>query len=768
VRVSEVWRRIVFLFRRGPLAAELEEEMQLHLELRAKKLSEQGIGAQEAIYTARRRFGNKTKLQEVSREIWGWNSLERLVRDIQYAFRSLIRNPAFVVTAILLLGLSIGANTALFTIANQVLLRTLPIKNPRQIVSFNWRGQFIGGSSRGWQDRFSYPAYADLRGANPDVFTGIAAEYQADVDIIYKGPAQRGVAELVSGNYFKVLGVTTALGRPLTSNDDKGRGGEPYVVLSYQYWQRRFAGDPSVLNSTLDLNGHPMTIVGIAQRGFAGYLPMTPTDVFVPMMMKAVATPTWDDMARRDSIWLRVFARLKPGVSIQYAAGSVAIPFHNALENDLKTNGRNRDFSHRYLKNSLVIEEAAKGAASIQEQFANPLYVLATMVGIILLIACVNVANLFIARASGRGKEVGIRLSLGASRASLIRLIMLESLLIAAFSGILGLLLSNWLAAAFVRLLPFENIDVAISTRPDGTVLAFTAALSIITAVLFGLLPAFQVTRPDVSPGLKNESSTISLSSGQTRLRRLLVSGEIALSLWLLFGAGLFARSLHRLMATDTGMNVSRLLAFTVDPSLHKYTPERSRRLFRDFEERIRAIPGVVAASGASVAVLADNNWQNGAHVEGYQRGVKEDFNPGWSQMLPGFFSTMGVPIVAGREFTDGDVAGRPEVVIVNETFVKRYVHGNALGLHLGWGDSGPMPFEIVGVVRDMKGGDLKEEAKPWTYTAALQNKDLGAMTFYVRTAKNPNAMAPSRSRSAATPRSRPSPVRHQNTGAAD
>ncbi len=675
--------------------------------------------------------------------MWGWTSIEQWGRDIGYGFRSLRRSPVFAATAILTLALGIGANTALFTITNQVLLRTLPVREPRQIVSLNWRGQFIGGTTRGWQNSFSYPTYTDLRNGNPGVFTGVAAQYQSDVDISDKGPAQRGVAELVSGNYFQVLGVTTARGRTLTPEDDKIKNGNPVVVLSYPYWQRRFAGDPSVLNSTLDLNGHPMTIVGVAQRGFAGYLPMNPSDVFVPLAMKTVVTPTWDDRARRDSIWLRVFARLQPAVSIQGATAAMAIPFHRALENDLQAHSRHSDFSQRYLKNSLVLEEAAKGAGSLQQEFAKPLYVLLAMVGTLLLIACVNVASLFVARAAGREKEVAIRLSLGASRASLLRLILTEGLLLAAGSGILGLALSNGLAAVLIRMLPFKNMDVAISPRPDGPVLAFTAALSLLTAVLFGLLPAVRATRPDLAPTLKNEASTVSMASGQTRIRRALVSGQVALSLLLLFGAGLFARSLHQLMAVNTGMNTSQALTFTVDPSLHKYTPDRSRELFRALQENVRAIPGVVSVSGASFAVLANNNWINGAHVESYQRRPHEEMNPGWNQMLPGFFSTMGVPMIAGRDFRNTDVAGRPEVVIVNETFVKRYVHGNPLGLHVGWGGSGPMPFEIVGVVRDMKGGDLKEKGKPWTYTAALQAKAPSAMTFYVRAAKSPTALTP-------------------------
>ncbi len=664
--------------------------------------------------------------------------------NLRFLSRSLSRNPAFVITAVLSLALGIGANTALFTITYQVLLRTLPVKDPQQIVSLEWRGQFIGGSARGFRNRFSYPAYKDLRDGNPGVFTGIAAEYQSEVDIAERGPAERGVAELVSGNYFQVLGVTPAIGRMFTPADDRVRDASPVIVLSYGYWQRHFAGDPSVLNRTIDVNGYPMTVAGVAQRGFAGFLPMDPSDIFVPLTMKSTVTPTWDDMARRDSIWLRVFGRLSPGVSSEQAASAMAIPYRRALENDLQSNGRPSGFRQRYLRNSLVFTNASKGAGSLEEQFAMPLYVLLAMVGTLLLIACANVANLLITRAATRQREIAIRLSLGASRNSLIRLIMTESLFIALLSGALGLLLSQWLAYVLVRMLPFENIGDAISTRSDWHVLAFTTVLSLLTAVFFGLFPAWQMTRPDVAPALKSEISSASLAPEQTRLRRLLVAAQIALSLLLLYGAGLFARSLHDLMAVNSGMNVSRVLSFSVDPSLQKYSPERSRRFFESLQEKIRAIPGVVSVGGASVPVLAEQNWQNGAHVEGYRPAAGEDINPGWNQMLPGFFSTMRVPIIAGREFTEADAAQSQKVVIVNETFVKRYVHGRALGLHLGWGGSGPMPFEIVGVVKDLKGGDLKEAAKPWTYTAALQDETPSAMTFYVRTGQEPITMTQS------------------------
>jgi predicted permease len=665
--------------------------------------------------------------------------------NVRFVLRSLSRSPVVTVAAVLSLSLAVGATTALFTVTNQMLLRTLPVKEPHQLVLFNWDGQFIGGSSRGFHDSFSYPAYVDFRDGNPGVFTGIAAQYQDTVDLSANGPAQRAVAELVSGNYFQVLGVQAAIGRTLMPQDDLVKNAEPYAVLSYEFWQRRFGGDPSVLNRVIDINSHPMTVVGVLQPGFAGFDRVSPSDVFVPMMMKNAITPTWDDMARRNSIWLHIFGRLAPGVTPKRAAAAMSVPLHHVLENDLAANGRNRDFVAHYLQNTLSFSEAAKGINGFEKQFAKPLYVLLAMVGTLLLIACVNIANLLVTRAAARQKEIAIRLSLGATRAAIVRLILAESFCIAISGGVFGLLLSSWLVRVLVSFLPFDNMPHAIQINPDRSVLAFAIVVTALTTLFFGLLPALEATSPDLAPTLKSEAASASLGPRQTWVRRSLVCAQVALSLVLLFGAGLFARSLNRLLHVPSGMNVSRVLEFSLDPSLHKYTPQRSREFFLALQDKVRRLPGVLSVSAVAHPVLANDNWQNTVHIEGYKSHEGEDMNPGFNQMLPGFFTTMGVPLIAGRDFSDRDTAGSPQKVIVNQTFIHRFVpHGSPLGLHLGLGGGGPMPYEIIGVVGDMKGGNLKEEAKPYTYMAALQEEKPSSMTYYVRTAQDSKAMTQS------------------------
>jgi predicted permease len=669
--------------------------------------------------------------------------MRTILADLKFVLRSLGRNPSLVAAAVLSLALGVGANTAIFTLTDQILLRELPVKEPRRLMLFQWAGQFIGGSTRGYEDSFAYPAYVELRDGNPGVFSGIAARYEDSVDITDKGLAQRGVAELVSGNYFEVLGVQAAIGRTLTPAEDRVKDGEPYAVISYEYWQRRFGGDAGVLNRAIEINGHPMTVIGVAERGFSSFEPMSPADVFVPLAMKTVVTPTWDDRVRRNSIWLRIFARLAPGVDPRAAQSAMAIPYHNVLLNDWKDAGRAPERSKRYLANKLLFTDASKGFGGFQQLFGKPLYVLLAMVGTLLLIACVNVANLLITRAAARQKEIAIRLSLGATRGSLIRLVMTESMLVAVSGGLLGVLIAMWMASLLVGILPYQNIGAVLRTTPDARIFAFTAGVSLLAAILFGSAPALQGTHPDLAVTLKSESGKLSGGSGQTRLRKLLVSAQVGLSLLLLVGAGLFARSLYTLLATNSGIETTQLLAVTIDPSLHRYTPDRARHLFVELENKLQRLPGVASASGASYPVLADVNWQNTAHVEGYHPREGEDMNPGFNQVLPGFFQTTGARLIAGRDFTERDSVGAPKVVIVNETFVKRfYPHQSPLGHRIGWGSDGPLEMEIVGVTRDIKGGNLREKAKPWTFTPVLQDETPSEVTFYLRTSLDPLSLA--------------------------
>ncbi len=730
MQVRKFLRNLVW---RERVNRDLDAEVRSYLDLLIAEKEAHGLTRDAAQRAARIELGGVEQVKERVREARAGAWLESMGRAIVYAARTLRRTPGFTVVAVLSLALGIGANTALFTLVNQMLLQLLPVREPQQLVMLTWAGQFIGGSTRGLYDTFSFPMYQDLRKGNPGAVAGLAARYQEMVDVSDHQLSQRANAELVSGNYFTLLGVKTSLGRTLLDSDDRPVNAEQCVVLSYDYWQRRFGGSAAVLNKSIQLNGQPVTIVGVAPRGFRGFEPLNPSEVFVPLAMKKIVTPTWDDRDRRDSIWLKVFARLRPGVNLQAARNGLNIPYRAALEGDLQSNGSSADFARRYRKNTLQLISAEQGYGDVREFFAKPLMILMAMVGTLLLIACGNVASLSVTRAAARQKEMAVRLAIGATRGSLLRLMITESFLIAAVSGLIGLGMAYWIAKLLVKSVPMESLAAGISIAPDSRILAFTLALSFLTTVLFGLLPALQATQPDVAPTLKNEAGAVTLGTGQTRLRRLLVAAQVALSLLLLVGAGLFARSFQKLLATDPGVRAGRLLAFSINPALHHYSPERARSLFLGLQRSLEGLPGAATASGASFPVLANVNWQNGTAVEGFENKRSESRQANWNQVLPRFFSTMGIPLIMGREFSERDGPGAPKVVIVNQTFVQTFLpHENPIGRRVGWGGP-PFDKEIVGVVQDFKGRDLKDEPFPHTFTAALQNEKPSEMTFYVQ-----------------------------------
>jgi predicted permease len=733
-RKLSVWAsRLRGLFGNRAQDEELDHEVREHLRLLTAEFERRGYSPADARNAALRQFGGVAVLKDDLHDRRGVPLIETLLRDLRYSVRSLRKSPLFAGTAILTLALGIGANTAMFTLTDQALLRALPVRNPSEIVMLGWKGPFIGGSMRGL-DTFSYPTYTELRDGNPGVLAGIAARWQDNVDIADHGPAERALAELVSGNYFDVLGVQPEIGRVLTSDDDRASDASPYCVLSYEYWSRRFGADPSILNRAIDINGRPMTVVGVAQHGFAGLALMTPSDVFVPMAMKKVVTPTWDDRTRRNSAWLKVFARLKPGVSRLKAQAAMAIPYRGALDRDLQTSKASAAFAQRYVAGSLNLTPAAGGFDHLQKSFAQPLYLMFAMVGTLLLIACVNVANLLISRAAARQTEIAVRLSVGASRMALVRLMLMESLVLSFAGGTLGLAFSYWISGLLVAFMPYDNVGQAFRTAPDPRILAFTAVVCLVAALVFGLVPALQATRP-LAGKLRGQGN---------RLRKLLVAAEVSLSLLLLVGAGLFSQSLHRLMSVDRGIDTSRLIAFHTDPSLHGYTPARARQLVLEFRSRLRSIPGVADAGGSLSAILANDNWTNTVNVQGYHPHPGEDMTIGWNAVTPGFFSTLGIPLIAGRDFNERDIGDDATALIINETFARRIApNGSAVGMRAGFGGDGPSSVEIVGVVKDMKYNGLSDKPRPFHYTPLLQDR-FPEIEMYVRTrAHDPLSLAP-------------------------
>ncbi|MEZ5366720.1 MAG: ABC transporter permease [Bryobacterales bacterium] len=726
-------------------ASDLQRELDAHLELETERLRETGLSEDDAHRAAHLDLGNATSLRETVFELGAFSRIERWLADLRYAVRSLLHNPGFAVVSILSLGLGIGAATAIFTIADQALLKALPVKDPDRLELLTWDGAFIGGSTRGWEESFSYPTFRELEAGRPEALSGIAARYQTQATLDGATSASRVSVETVSGGYFDVLGVTAVLGRTLLPEDDEERDGEPWAVLAYDCWRDRFAADPQVIGTTIRLNSYPFTVIGVAQPGFKGFESLRPADLFVPLQMQAAVTPTWDHRDRRDSIWLNIFARLAPGVDASQAEAALMLPYAGVLRQDLEAHARNQETQDRYLRNTLHFSDASQGFGGTRELVAKPLHVLIAMVGLLLLITCVNVANLFVVRSAKRAREIAVRASLGASRAAMVRLVFAECLLLAAAGAALALVVARVGAAALVRMVPSDLMGIVFETTPDWRVLGFTAAVALATALFFGLAPAIQAARRSSATALKDEAGSVASGRGHSRLRRTLVGTQVALSLILLAVAGLFGKSLEKVFEAQPGLDVETLLAFFVNPSEHGYDGERARRLALDLEQRLKLQPGVLAVGVTTDPLLAGANGQNTIAVEGYQPGQDENMQAGANYALPGFFEAAGIPLLAGRDFSERDTIGAPLAVIVDETFANRFLGSptEAVGRRVGYAlGKGPLPYEIVGVVADHKAVNLREKPIPRTYFPLLQREKVDLMTFYLRAKGAPSGLA--------------------------
>jgi predicted permease len=664
-----------------------------------------------------------------------------LLDELRYALRNLRRTPVFTIVAVGSLALGIGANTAIFSLLDQVLLRMLPVKNPQELVRLYFGSGPFRGSQRCNSDCVSYPTYRDIRDRN-QVFNGVIARWPLAMSFSEGDRTERVRGELASGNYFDVLGVQPAIGRMFTQNDDVHVNGHPLAILSYGFWQSRFGGDPTVLNRSVHVNGQPMTIVGVAARGFQGVEVGRPVEVFVPMAMKPVMTPTWNDLESRTSLWTYTLARLKPGVSMESARASMQVLGGQILQSEVGVfQGVDDSFRQRYVKKAAIVEDISRGQSSLRKQFSKPLTVLMGMVGLVLLIACANVANLLLARAAARQKEIAVRLALGAGRARVIRQLLVESTVLALAGGAVGLAIADWGGKVLLQFLPGGGQTEALSTIPDLRILLFAFGLSLATGILFGLAPALQSTRPAIASTLKDQTSGVSSGSGQARLRMTLVAGQVALSLVLLVGAGLFARSLFKLKDVDPGFRADNLTTFSVDAGSNGYSQARIRELVTRLEDTIAKLPAVRGVASVEIPPLSGDASMNTIKVEGYANKPDENMNPYVNWVGPGYFSVAGIPLVAGREFTRADTGGR-QVAVINETMAHYFFgNGNALGRHIGFGKDKTPVIEIVGVVRDGKYEDLREKITRTVYVPWTQDEGIDSMSFFVRSAGDGNSL---------------------------
>ena len=677
-----------------------------------------------------------------------------LAQDIRFAMRGLKQAPVFTAVAIISVALGIGANTAIFTLLDQVLLRLLPVKDPKQLVLLTSRGSHYGNNRGG--NALSYPMYRDFRD-HSEVFSGMFCRFAKALNVTFNGRTERASGELVSGTYFPVLGVGAALGRTITPEDDKTPGGHPVAVLSYDYWKTRFAGDTGIIGKTVVVNNYSMTIIGVSQEGFHGIDIGSAPQIHVPVMMKLQMEPQVSELENRRNRWVNVFGRLKDGVSLTQAKAALQPFYHGMLESEVRESAFNKASSYtreQFLKSWIDVLPASQGRSPLRNQLTRPLWVLMAIVGLVLIIACGNVANLLIARASGRQKEIAIRLALGASRMRVIGQLLVESTLLALLGGLAGLALASWTDHLLLRFLPNSQGNVFISSAPDWRILGFNLAIALLTGLLFGLLPALQCTRPDVAPILKDEAGNVLGGSSQARFRKGLIVAQVTFSLLLLIGAGLFIRSLRNLKMLDPGFRTENLIAFSVDPTMNGYSPERTRLLYKQLTESVAGLPGVTSAALTAVGLLEGNEWDSSITIEGYQAKPGENMSPYCNAVSPGYFATMGIPLLLGRDFTLKDEhTAAPEpglnipnfrVAIANEKFVMHYFgDANPIGRHIGFGiDPGTKtPMEIIGVVKDAKYTSMRDEIPRQLFFPYLESTVGGGMTAYVRTTAEPSQM---------------------------
>jgi putative ABC transport system permease protein len=669
------------------------------------------------------------------------------VQDVRYGLRSLRRSPGFTAVAVLTLALGIGANAAIFALVDRVLIRPLPVRDPGSLVLLRSPGPVQGHV---WDDgdaaaSFSAPMYRQLR-ERAGVFEGLLGEYPFAASVATGGETERASGELVSGNYFDVLGVPPAIGRNLTPEDDRVAGARAVVVLSHGYWSRRFGNDPSVVGRTIGVNGRDLLVIGVARSGFSGIQAGRPADVFVPLALKAQMTPFRDGLDDPRDYWLQIVGRLKPGLSRTHAEAALLPVYRSLLEDVLpRITGWGEAKRKQFLDKRLLLVPGARGRAVLRNGIGTPLVSLMAMVVLVLLIACSNLAGLLAARGAARQREFGIRLAIGASRAQLLRQSIAECLLFALSGGALGLLVAAWVLHALTSALPADAELRQVAAQVDPRVMAFAALVSLAAGIFFGVSPALRAARVDPARTLAGQGrGAASAGRDVLRFRQWLVSAQIALTLVLLVASGLFVRSLSNLGRVELGLRPDHVLGFTLSPELNGYPADRTAALARDLTQRLRALPGVRAASAAELATLTGDTEGSNVRADGASAADAED-HVRRNQVGPDYFATLGIPLVAGREFGWRDDASAPKVAIVNESFACRFLAGRtALGRTLTFTASKPPePIGIVGIVRDSKAAGVAEKTEPFVYVPYLQDPRLGELTFYVRSAQAPRLSPP-------------------------
>ncbi len=665
--------------------------------------------------------------------------------NLKYAFRAIFKSPFVSSIAILSLALGIGANSAIFSLFHEMLLKPLPVAEPARLVNLGAPGPIQGdnscGQAGGCGAVFSYPMFLDLQRANT-AFSGIALHTDFDANIAYNGVTVNGDGFHVSGSYFPVLGVNPELGRLLGPEDDSPPGQNFVAVLSYGFWASQLGGDRSIVGKTILVNGNSFTVIGVGPRGFEGTTLGEIPIVFVPVSMRdRMRSGNDNSLTTRNDYWGYLFGRLKPGVSMEQAKASinaVYTPILSQVEAPLQK-GMSDSTLKRFKAKLVTLEDGSRGQSSLHQETRTPLLLLMCITGIVLLIACANIANLLLARGAGRSMEMAVRLSLGATRRQIVTQLLTESVLLALIGGAASVLVARWTLGLVAALMPAEMVR-ELHFALDWQAVVFAGALSLMTGFAFGIFPALHSTGTGLASVMREGGAKQTSAKSAARFRTSLVTAQIALSMALLMCAGLFVKSLEKVGSIELGMKIANITTFRIAPMLNGYLPARRAVLFGAVTEALSALPGVTGVTTASVAVLK-NNWGNNVRVEGYPHGPDVDVHSRYNIVGPEFFRVTGEPLISGREFTAADALGRPRVAVVNETFARKFNLGrDAVGKHMSLG-SDTLNIEIVGLAKDAKYYDIKAKVPPVFFLPYKQDSTRGALNYYVRSGIDPTAV---------------------------
>jgi len=737
------WTRF---FRRRYWDQERARELDAYLEAETDDNIARGMSPEEAHYAAHRKLGNTTLIRE---EIYHMNSLgwlEALWQDLRFALRMLRKNPGFTAVAVLTLALGIGANTAIFTLLNAIMLQNLPVREPGQLVLF-YQG-INQGVYRGDMDLpgnvFSYPAWEYIRNHN-ESFESLCAFRQGSdrMRLQQRGPSEAAPSEnakahLVSGSYFSTLGVRAAAGRILVPEDDTPAA-SPVGVISHSFWRRRWNLDPAVIGKAIDLSGTVFTIVGVAPKEFFGERVEAPPDFWLPLAKQPEVTQRESWLAQQDVYWLNLMGRLKPGVTMEGAQAEV-----NARLHQFYTAQAGAQVSPKRLRGiqraHVQLRAGGGGISWMRVAYSEPLHILMAVVALVLLIACANVATLLLARASGRGHEWFIRFALGAGRTRLIRQLLTESILLALLGAMAGMLLAWWSVHVLVVMVKVTSV---VQIKPDVRVLGFTLAISVLSGIIFGILPAVRASRAERKIGGPKQSWG---SNARFKPAHALVVFQVTLSLILLVGAALLTHSLLELERQDLGFKGENILVVKTDPHLAGYKPTQLLALYREIQDQLIALPGAVSASVAGYTPISGSSSSSNFSIEGYTPPAGKDLTVYGVGVGPGFFETLGIPLLLGRTMGAQDTPASPSVAVVNKCFADAYLPGqNPLGRHLSLGAPFKAPgTEIIGVVADSRYYDTREKPKPMGFFSAWQGggRDAYVGEFIVRTKGDPSGAA--------------------------